>query len=251
MTTAFHLQKGGVGKTSLSGTVATECSQKAKTILLDCDPQGNASSWLALHAPRWELASVLLGKVEIPEAITPSVVTGLDLLPTFGLDGELKLYGESQLSNEPFIFCDLIDELKTLGYEYVILDLSPGMGRLERAVLISADEVITPMTPEAFSLDGIEIFRAELEKTSKAMRRGPQHKKIVINAFDERIGQHIAIADNARKGLSNFELFTIPVDPAFRKAQASHLALQALQKKDAAKAVTLAEIRRIGDAICH
>lgn len=250
-TIAFHLQKGGIGKTSLSASIAVELAKRGRTVLIDLDPQGNASSWFAMLSPKWELASVLMGKVEAREAISPSVIEGLDLLPTFGLDGELKVYGENQLSNEPFIFCDLAEELARLGYEYAVLDLSPGMGRLERAALIAADEVVTPMTPEEFSLDGIEIFRAELEKTSKAMRRGPKHERIVINAYDGRISQHKEIAEKARATLTNFKLYTVGVDPAFRKAQSARVAVQFLPKKDAAKLETLAELIRLGEDVCR
>ncbi len=249
-TIAFHLQKGGVGKTSLSASIAVELAKEGRTVLLDLDPQGNASSWLTLQPPKWELANVLFGKVAVSEAISPTAIKDLDILPTFGLDGELKVFGENQLANEPFILCDLIEELAKLGYDYAVLDLSPGMGRLERSALIAADEVVTPMTPEAFSLDGIEIFAAELAKVRKAMRRGPEHKKIVVNAYDGRIRQHGVIMEKARE-LKGFELYTIPVDPAFRKAQAENTAVQSLSKAEAAKPETLAEIGKLGAALCR
>jgi chromosome partitioning protein len=249
-TIALHLQKGGVGKTSLSGALAYELSKKGRTILLDLDPQGNISSWMLREAPPHELASVLYGKVDAGAAIVPTPTPNLDILPTFGLDGELKLYGENQLASEPFIFCDLIEELGRLGYAFAVMDLSPGMGRLERSALIAADEVLTPMTPESFSLDGIEIFAAELAKTKKAMRRGPVHKRIIVNAFDARIEQHKVIASQAWE-LQGFELFTVPVDPCFRKAQAACIPIQTLPKAQSAKPETLSELRKLGEAVCH
>ncbi len=249
-TIAFHLQKGGVGKTSLSGAVAYELSRKGRTILIDLDPQGNASSWLLTQTPVYELASVLYGRVGVTKAIVPTATPKLDILATFGLDGELKMFGENQLASEPFIFCDLIEELARAGYDYAIMDLSPGMGRLERCALIAADEAITPMTPEAFSLDGMDIFAAELAKTKKAMRRGPAHRRIIVNAFDGRIDQHKTIMSQAWE-LQGFEVFTVPVDPCFRKAQADRVAVQSLPKQKAAKPETLAELRRIGEAVCR
>ncbi len=249
-TVAFHLQKGGVGKTSLSGAIAYELARKGKTIILDLDPQGNLSSWTLTESPKWELAAVLFGRVETAAAILATPTPNLDILPTFGLDGELKLYGENQLASEPFIFCDLMEGLGALGYEYAVMDLSPGMGRLERAALIASDMVYTPMTPEAFSLDGIDIFKAELARTTKAMKRGPTHRGIIVNAFDSRIEQHKAIMSQAWE-LQGFELYTIPVDPCFRKAQADCVPIQALAKGKAPKPETLAEIKKIGEAICR
>ena len=184
------------------------------------------------------------------DAIVPTMAQRLDILPTFGLDGDLKLYGENQLASEPFIFADLMDELARLGYDFAVLDLSPGMGRLERAALIAADEAITPMTPETFALDGLEIFAAELAKTTKAMKRGPTYSKVIVNALDERIGQHVAIYD-AAVHLQGFTVYAVPVDPAFRKAQALHVPVQGLPAKDAAKTATLAELGKIGEGLCR
>jgi len=247
-TIALHLQKGGVGKTSLSGALAYELSKRGRTILVDCDPQGNASSWHLKDAPPHELADVLAGRATAAEAIAATTAPGLDILATFGLDGGLKLYGETTLSNEPFIFCELMDALAGQGYEYAVLDLSPGMGRLEKAALIAAGEVITPMTPEYFALDGLAIFDAELTKAKKAMRRGPEYKYIVVNAYDKRIEQHRAVADEAAF-MQGRTVFRVPVDPAFRKAQALHLPAQELPKESAPKAETMAALQAITEAI--
>jgi len=250
-TIAFSLQKGGVGKTSLSVSTAVELAKNGRTIIIDCDPQGNASSWLLTTAPKWELASVLFGKATVQEAIvkTPTENLFLDILPTFGLGGELKVYGENQAANEPFIFCDLSEQLAALGYDFCILDLSPGMGRLERAALVSADEVITPMTPEEFSLDGIQIFTNELAKIIKAMKRGPTHKKIIVNSYNKTIAQHNDIVRRVQDELTAYDRYIIPVDPAFRKAQAEHVPIQELKKEHGAKTETIAELSRIGAEI--
>ena len=93
-TVAFHLQKGGVGKTTISGTLACESALTGhKTLIVDCDPQGNISSWFLKDPPKYELADVLQGKCFINDAIikVPSV-DNLYILPTFGIGGTLKLY---------------------------------------------------------------------------------------------------------------------------------------------------------------
>ena len=80
------------------------------------------------------------------------------------------------------------------------------------------------MTPEVFSLDGLEIFIEELERLKKNLRSSVRHSKIVINSFDERIKQHRDIYEEASKGA--FEVFKVPVDPLFRKAQEANAAPQ-------------------------
>jgi len=250
-TVAFSLQKGGVGKTSLSGAVAFELAQRGRTILVDVDPQGSASSWHvpAGTKPKHELADVLYGKVTAAEGITHTACPTLDLLPTFGLDGDLKLYGENQLSNEPYIFEDLAGELQKLGYEFCVLDLSPAFGRLERSALIAAEEVITPTAGDWFSLDGLEIFGNELRKLIKAMRKGPVHKRIVVNAYDGRIGQNREIYTAMQGAYQAHTVYLVPVDPAFRKAQSRNLPVQMLPKELAAKPETLEAIKRLGEEI--
>ena len=218
-TVAFHLQKGGVGKTTISGTLACQSALDGKkTLAIDCDPQGNLSSWFLKEPPKYELADVLQGRcfarnaiVSIPE------VENLFVLPTFGIGGTLKNYSETKLSEEPFILQDLVKEISE-EYDHVLLDLSPGLGRLERSALIASDEIITPMTPEVFSLDGLEIFIDELAKIKKNMRSNVKHNKIIINSFDGRIRQHRDIYDAAESS-GRFKVFRIPVDPLFRKAQ--------------------------------
>ena len=152
------------------------------------------------------------------DAILPSAdVDNLFILPTFGIGGTLKNYSETKLSEEPFVLQDLVNDVSA-EFPHIILDLSPGLGRLERSALIASDEIITPMTPEVFSLDGLEIFIDELQKLRKNMRSDVRHTKIIINSYDERIRQHRDIY-NAAESSGRFKVFRIPVDPLFRKAQ--------------------------------
>lgn len=241
---AFHLQKGGVGKTSLSTATADFIARSfgKKTLLVDCDPQGNCSSWSLRETPAYELADALTGKVSLKEAVSDLSGVSLSILPTFAIGGSLKAYSENKLADEPFVFCDLLEELEKQGYEYVFFDLSPGMGRLERAVLTAAGYAVSVMTPDFFSLDGIEIFSGELQLIRKNMRRSALHKIIAINAYDARIKQHREIMGKVRL-LTNYAVFVVPVDPVFRKMQAERkpIALGDAKKETSAGIEALAK----------
>ena len=244
-TISFHLQKGGVGKTTISGTLACKSAMEGyTTLLVDVDPQGNASSWFFDGELQYELSDVLQGTCYIQEAIVEiASVPNLFLLPTFGIGGGLKAYAETKIADEPYVLQDLVHELSN-SFDRIVLDLSPGLGKLERSALIASDEIITPMTPEVFSLDGLEIFIDELEKIRKNLRSKVKHDKIIINSFDERIKQHKDIYDAAISG--SFKVFKIPVDPVFRKSQERNIAPQLFkQRGKGLKQVTIEAIARI------
>ncbi len=229
-TIAFHLQKGGVGKTTISGTLACQSALDGyRTLLVDVDPQGNASSWFLKKAPKYELADVVQGRCYINDAVVKlEQEDNLYLLPTFGIGGVLKNYSETKLAEEPFVLQDLINELSK-EFDHIILDLSPGLGRLERSAIIASDEVITPMTPEVFSLDGLEIFIDELKRLKKNLRSDVTHSRVIINSYDERIKQHRDIFKAAQEG--SFEVYKIPVDPVFRKAQDASMPPQLFKER--------------------
>lgn len=244
-TISFHLQKGGVGKTTISGTLACKSAMEGyTTLLVDVDPQGNASSWFYDGELQYELSDVLQGTCYFQEAIVEiASVPNLFLLPTFGIGGGLKTYAETKIADEPYVLQDLVHELSN-SFDRIVLDLSPGLGKLERSALIASDEIITPMTPEVFSLDGLEIFIDELEKIRKNLRSKVKHDKIIINSFDERIKQHKDIYDAAISG--SFKVFKIPVDPVFRKSQERNIAPQLFkQRGKGLKQVTIEAIARI------
>ena len=192
-TIAVHLQKGGTGKTTLTGSVAYELGKIGKTIIVDLDPQGNTSSWLLKlddQNPEPEIADYLLDKVSIDKVVSHTVSPNIDILHTFGVGGDLKTFSERVLAGSPMTIKNMVGDLKKLEYIYIIFDLSPGMGLLERSVLAVCDEVIIPMTPEYFSLDGLEIFEDEIQKLQKTMGHVPHKAAIVLNNYNDAIGQH-------------------------------------------------------------
>ena len=131
---AVHNAKGGVGKTTLATNVAYLASRTQRTILIDADPQGNASSYfIKAKDYRYELSDVLSsdGAVSVQNAII-KVDGELHMLATRGLAGGLKNYGETKLIQEPLVFDDLNGILRDLGFELVVYDLSPGLSQLER-----------------------------------------------------------------------------------------------------------------------
>lgn len=171
----FSLQKGGTGKTSISVTLAAQLATIGKTALLDLDPQGNATGWLTRRNLPGEIAQVLLQQAETADVIMNTDTPNLDLLPTAGLDGQLKMFAETAAAGKPNCIKHILKDLEGMGYEYAVIDLSPSFGALEKAALIAADEVVTPIMPDYFGVDGLNIFannlkhlRADMDTVSAA-----------------------------------------------------------------------------------
>ncbi|MDR1231995.1 MAG: AAA family ATPase [Spirochaetaceae bacterium] len=169
-TIAIGLQKGGTGKTTLAVTLAAELAGYGKTLLIDADPQGNASAWVGPDSLSAELAGVLFERYPLEQAITGTQTSGFDLLPSAGLGGELKMFIETKAPGDPFCMQGLLEKTTARGYRYVVIDLSPAFGTFEREALTAADEVITPIMPDTFGIDGLQIFAENLLDARKKMR---------------------------------------------------------------------------------
>ncbi|GHT35934.1 hypothetical protein AGMMS49592_6250 [Endomicrobiia bacterium] len=240
-TIAISLQKGGTGKTSLAVTLAAELSTYGDTVLIDADPQGNASAWIGAQTLESELAGVLFKKYPLDNAVIKTQTQGLFLLPSAGLGGQLKVFIEQVAPSEPFCMQDVIGELSGFGYTYAVIDLSPSFGTFEREVVTASDEVITPIMPDPFCVDGIEIFSANIIDARQKMHTNkPLYSKIVITAVDNRIKQHSQIVSDMKDKAKGLKLYLIPVDQVFRIAQTTH---QTIQATGNAKAQTLEAIK--------
>ena len=246
-TIAFSMQKGGVGKTSLSVSIAAELAEKSGSVLLiDADPQGSTSGWIGPEELNAELSDVLFNKAELKAAIVKTPTPGLSLLPTAGLGGELNLFAKTLASQQDRCIKKLTKEAATLGFRYCILDMSPAFGSLEWACFMAADEVITPIFPDSFAADGLEVFAGNLAQfRSDKETEKPFYKRLVINSIDRRIPQHMDTLTKY-KTAGAFAVYEIPVDPIFRKCQSAGVTIQTFTT---AKPETRAELSRLANDI--
>lgn len=246
-TITLALQKGGVGKTSMSVALAAELAKKGKTLLIDADPQGNATTWIAGTSIAFELADVLNEKTTTKDALQTTCIKNLYIIPTAGLGGDLREYQKTKASGAPYAIADALEQIQQY-FDYCIIDTSPNFDPLNESVFMASDEIITVLQFNEFSKDGFKIFTTNLADARKRLHY-PNDKallnKIILNAKDDRIKQQqdvLATLQELEKG--GYSLFVIPVDQAFNKAQAMHTSIHDLAgtKKETLQAVeTLAK----------
>jgi len=216
----FHIQKGGVGKTTISGTVAAALARRGKkTCFVDADPQGNASSWYCADTIRHDIGDLLTRRARLKDVLQ-EITPFLSMVPVIAIGGVLKKWSETELISEPKAFEFLVQDLNGMGFEYAVFDCSPSFSQLERAIIAEMDEVVSPLSPEYFSFDGIEIFSAELKGIEQKYRRCIQNDKIVLNMLNQSFSRHRAFQTALNK--LNYKIYTIPQDAKVAECQIAH-----------------------------
>lgn len=245
-TITFGIQKGGTGKTSISISVASQLAiDGKKTIILDADPQGNATGWIIKELSH-ELADVLFNSCQVEEAIQKTSIENLYIMPTAGLGGDLRLYGETKASNKPYAIKQLLPKLEALGFEYCIIDTSPAFSPLEKACFLASDEVIPVLQLDIFSTDGLKVFTGLIDEMKNDMEATkPNILRIVLNARDDRLPQQKKLLELYEKNI-DLEAFIIPVDQGFKKSQGAGFFIQEYAKT---KRETLEAIEALTNSI--
>lgn len=232
-TIAFALQKGGTGKTSAAVTVATELAKTHKVVLIDADPQGNASAWYNNELTA-ELSDVLTNKTGIGDALVSTGIKNLFMIPTAGLGGGLNAYQKNEANGKPEAMLDITDELAK-AFDFCIIDTSPHFGPLEESCFIASDEIVPVMMIDRFSFDGLEIFMSnlkDLKSRAKRVAKAAEIKRLVLNSKDNRLSIQDGKIDALLKTLpAGMKLHIIPVDQAFKKAQDAHEPIETVEPK--------------------
>ena len=192
-------QKGGVGKTTTTinlGTALAAINQQV--LIIDLDPQGNASTGLGIDSQDRKINSysLIMDNRDLMDVIRPTEVPGLDIIPSgidlYGAEIELVDYErrEYRLRNA------LIHAAGA--YDYVLIDCPPALGLLTINALVAAHAVLVPLQCEFYALEGVSQLVSTIEKVRSGFNANLQIQGIVLTMYDKRNNLSADVAEDVR-----------------------------------------------------
>lgn len=197
---AFANQKGGVGKTTSAVNVAASLGLLGKkTLLVDLDPQGNATSGvgIAKKSLKGTIKDVLTGETDIKNVVLPTNYTNLWVIPT-----NVSLSGaEFDLYNDEGSEYNLKDAFESIsdGYDYIIIDCPPSLGMLTVNAFVASDGILVPMQAEFYAVEGLSQLIATTKRVKKLYNEDLNIVGILITMYNKRLLLSMQVMDELQK----------------------------------------------------
>ncbi len=207
---ALANQKGGVGKTTTTINLGASLAVLDKKVLIvDADPQANASSGLSVDLRNVKLSiyECLINQVSAKEAIVPTEVEHLDIIPS-----HIDLVGAEiemlNLEEREQLLKRVLSPLKDL-YDYILIDCSPSLGLITVNSLTAADSVIIPVQCEYFALEGISKLLNTIKIIKSRLNPALEIEGFLMTMYDSRLRLANQIYEEVKKPFQNLVFNTV------------------------------------------
>ena len=196
-------QKGGVGKTTTAINLSACLAEKGKKVLMiDLDPQGNATSGFGLERDKIEntvYELLISDELTIKDCLQKDVLENIDILPSnVNLSGaEIELIG---IKRKEFILKKKLEPVRD-DYDFIIIDCPPSLNMLTVNALTTADSVLVPIQCEYYALEGLSLLVHTISLVKKRLNASLEVEGVVFTMYDSRTNLSLQVVENVKDNL--------------------------------------------------